>query len=411
MASQMQTQAPEGAQDVSLGYLRAFLVLLVIAHHVATAYAGLLPGPADAFPVSSHGQIWGAFPVVAAQHSPIFAIFLALNDTFFMSLLFLLSGVFVMRSIRRRGALGFAGARIFRLGVPFLIGAAFLGPLAYVPAYLQITGGGTLTDFASRWVTTPNLSPGPVWFLWLLLAFDLGAALLSLVWKGWAGALGRLLPDGARRPVRFFGVMMLLSAAAYIPMAATFGSQHWTMGLFNVQISRVLQYALYFMVGVALGACDLERSLLSTTGGLARGWWVWLLSGLLAPVVGGAVVVGAASAKGLDAPIREIIGGVGFVYLCVALCFAFLALFLRFVRKPNPVMNSLQAHSFGIYLVHYVFVNWVNYALLGPDLPAAAKFAIAFFGAAGLSWATAVVGSRLLGGGRRRERQLSLAHA
>ncbi len=410
MASQ-HSFTDEAVRDRALGYLRAFLVLLVIAHHVATAYAGLLPGPVDGFPLGAQGQAWGAFPIVSSEHSPVFAIFLALNDTFFMTLLFLLSGLFVTRSVGRRGALGFAGARIFRIGVPFLIGAVFLGPLAYFPAFLQITGSWDVMDFANRWLTTPNLSPGPVWFLWLLLAFDLAAALLFLVWKGWARWLGRLLPDGARRPVRFFLVLMLLSAVAYIPMAAAFGSSKWTLGLFNVQIARVLHYALYFTVGVALGGCDLERSLLSTAGGIVRGWWVWLLTALLAPVIGGAVIVGAATAKGLDAPVREIIEGIGFVYLCAAFCFVFLALFLRFVRKPNPVMDSLQAHSFGIYLVHYVFVNWLDYALLGPDLSAGAKFGIAFVGASVLSWATAVLFGRLVGGRRRRERQLRLAHA
>ena len=410
MASQLQAQAPEGVQDVSLGYLRAFLVLLVIAHHVATAYAGLLPGPADAFPLGAHGQIWGAFPVVSAQHSPIFLIFLGLNDTFFMSLLFLLSGAYVWRSLQRRGTMGFTAARLLRLGLPFALSALILAPLAYAPAYLQINGGGDISDFLGRWFSAPKLAPGPAWFLWLLLAFDLVAGLLFLAWKGWAGWLGRILPDGARRPARFFGLMMLLSAAAYIPMAAAFGSSAWTGGIFNVQTSRIIHYALYFTVGVALGASDLDRSLFSPAGNLARRWWMWLLVALSTPVIG-AVAVAGAMAKGLDPHVRDAIGGIGFVYVCAALSFVFLAVFLRFVRKPNPVMNSLQAHSFGIYLVHYVFVNWLDYALLGPDLPAAAKFAIAFFGAAGLSWATAVVGSRLLGGGRRRERQLTLAHA
>ena len=243
-----------GGADLSLGYLRAFAVLLVVAHHAATAYAGLFPAAARDFPGAPLHRLWGAFPVVSAAGSPIFAIFLGLNDTFFMSLLFLLSGVFVSRSVARRGAPGFVGSRIARLGVPFALGAVVLAPLAYLPAYLQINGGGDLGDFAQRWFGTPNLSAGPAWFLWLLLAFDLVAALLFLVWKGWAGALGRALPDGARRPGLFFLVLLVLSMAAYIPMAAAFGSSNWPMvGPFDLQISRLLHYVVYFAVGVALG--------------------------------------------------------------------------------------------------------------------------------------------------------------
>ena len=393
------TAAAQGdSRDTSLGYLRAFTVLLVVAHHVATAYAAVMPGPAHAFPGQALDRIWGAFPIVGRQGSPVFAILLGLDDTFFMSLLFLLSGVFVCRSVDRRGIEGFARSRIVRLGIPFVLGALLLAPLAYLPAFLQITRGGGLGDFVARWFGTPNLTAGPMWFLWLLLAFDLVAALLFLVWKGWAGGLGRILPDGARRPGLYFLTLLLLSMAAYIPLAAAFGSSHWTLlGAFDVQTSRLVHYALYFTVGVALGAADPQRSLLSPAGGLARGWWAWLLVSSIAVVFAGADVAVVATAKGLTPPVREAIGGVAFALVCASLCFLFLAVFLRFVRRANPVMDSLQANAYGIFIMHYAFVNWLNYALLGADVAVGGKFAIAFLGAAGLSWLTAALLRRLVG--------------
>ncbi len=397
MTRPVEPVASSAARDVSLGYLRASIVLLVIAHHVATAYAPLLPRPFTGFPDDPVlGRAWGAFPIVSPQKAPGFLWFLGLNDTFFMSLLFLLSGVYVARSLGRRGPAGFARARLWRLGVPFALSAVFLAPLAYAPAYIQITGGGSAGDFLGRWFGAANLTAGPAWFLWLLLAFDLVAALLSMAWKDWPDALRRLLPRGDR-PALFFGLLLLLSALAYIPLAAVFGSAHWTaLGAFQVQTSRLAHYALYFTVGVCLGRQGDHETLLAPDGPLARNWWVWALAAVLAPVVGAAAVIGS-SAPGLTMPARETIGGVGFVYDCAALCFVFLAVFLRFVRRANPVMDSLRDNSYGIYLVHYVFVNWLNHALLGPQLPAVAKFAIAVVGAAALSWITAALLRRLVG--------------
>ncbi|MGO9776410.1 MAG: acyltransferase family protein [Terracidiphilus sp.] len=73
---------------------------------------------------------------------------------------------------------------------------------------------------------------------------------------------------------------------------------------------------------------------------------------------------------------------------CAASCFAFLALFLRFARSGSRLFDSLSANSYGIYLVHYAYVNWLQYALLPASLPAVVKWAIVFTSALGLSWAT-----------------------
>ena len=125
-----------------------------------------------------------------------------------------------------------------------------------------------------------------------------------------------------------------------------------------------------------------------------------MLSALPATLLGLGLIIAMSVAKGVPAAIREGVSGIAMVVCCATFSFAWLAVFLRFFRRPNPVMNSLTANSYGIYLAHYVFVNWLDYALLGPGLPAGAKFAIAFVGAALLSWLTAALFSRL-GRGRR----------
>jgi surface polysaccharide O-acyltransferase-like enzyme len=72
-------------------------------------------------------------------------------------------------------------------------------------------------------------------------------------------------------------------------------------------------------------------------------------------------------------------------------------------------MGSLADNAMGMYLIHYLFVVWLQYALLGMALFAVAKATTVFGGTLLLAWATAAgmrfvpLGSRLIGVERRRD--------
>ena len=80
--------------------------------------------------------------------------------------------------------------------------------------------------------------------------------------------------------------------------------------------------------------------------------------------------------------------------------FAFLALFLRFARAKSRVLDGLAQNSYGIYLVHYVFVNWLGLAMMGALLPATVKFVVVVCLGAGGSWVTTTALRRVPGVGR-----------
>jgi hypothetical protein len=81
---------------------------------------------------------------------------------------------------------------------------------------------------------------------------------------------------------------------------------------------------------------------------------------------------------------------------CTLSCMAFLSRFHRIFRKtgsssgtphnPPRLWESLSANAYGIYLIHYVFVLWIQYLLLPASLPAVLKFTLTFIGALALSW-------------------------
>src|SRR5262249_22098263 len=76
-------------------------------------------------------------------------------------------------------------------------------------------------------------------------------------------------------------------------------------------------------------------------------------------------------------------------------CFAFVAAALRFASRRSAAAGSLSANAYGIYLVHYLFVIWLQYLLLGMAIFALAKGAIVFLGALALSWAAALALRRI----------------
>ena len=74
---------------------------------------------------------------------------------------------------------------------------------------------------------------------------------------------------------------------------------------------------------------------------------------------------------------------------CCASCFALLALFRRVLNKRRAWMDSIARSAYLMYVIHYVFVTWTQYFLLGLAVDAAAKFFITCVSVIALSWLAA----------------------
>jgi Acyltransferase family len=385
------------ARNLALGYLRAFLVVLVLAHHSVLAYLEL-PLPVTKS-LAAQPQVWRAFPIVDRHaHWMGFTVFSGFNDNFFMSLMFFISGLFVWSSLRRKGAGTFVRDRMVRLGIPFLAVAAIVAPIAYYPAYLQ-AGGHGLTDYARVWMAFDDWPTGPAWFVWVLLAFDLAAAALFAVMPGFGVVIGRLSANARTQPVRFLLLLTGISAAVYVPMALMYGSMSWTsIGPFQFQTSRPLHYAVYFLAGIAVGAYGIDRGLLASDGTLARHWGRWLAGGLGASFLSAVfVIIVLTHRNAISATVVGVVGGTLYAITCAALSFAFLALFVRFANHRRWIYDSLSDNEYGLYLIHYMFVPWVQLAILALALPAIGKGLLVFAAVLLLSWGTSATLRRIPG--------------
>ena len=79
--------------------------------------------------------------------------------------------------------------------------------------------------------------------------------------------------------------------------------------------------------------------------------------------------------------------GLAFALFSGAMAFAEPAIFLRFARGNWAFMDALRPSAYGIFLVHYIIIIWLQYAVYDYALPAAIKAAVVLAGTLSISWA------------------------
>jgi surface polysaccharide O-acyltransferase-like enzyme len=359
------------ARDAALDRARTFLTLVVVFHHAVIPYTYF--GHTDP-------KSWIGFDAVVLA-----------TDSFFMAMFFFLSGLFVWPSLAHKSPWVFLRDRLFRLGLPFAIAAFTLIPIAYYAITLRHQPDISFSEFWWRTVTAGPWPSGPLWFLWLLLLFDLTASVLYRLSPRLLDPINRKSLRGYERPVEFFLFLVGVSAIVYVPARLYYGPSHWfEFGPFDVQASRLPLYAAYFFIGAGVGAANFDRGVLSADGRLAKSGWEWVIATLVPYCLLWVLIYIKREILG-NPPVLpgwyEAIYGFLFVTFSAAMMFAILAFFLRFKRTGWSILDPMQGDAYGIFLVHYPIVLWLQYWLFDFDLPAIVKALVAFVLTVALSWA------------------------
>jgi glucans biosynthesis protein C len=377
----------------AIANLRALTILLVVSFHSVLAYLGSQPAAQPPFDLPPY--TWRAIPIHDAQKWLGFDLYCAFLYVFLMPLMFCMSGLFVWPSLLRKGAWGFVRGRALRIGVPFVLGAALIMPAAHYPVY-RVTGSDpSLSAFWAHWTALPLWPAGPLWFLWHILLLGFIAAALYRFMPGSSACLRRLSQRAAGRPGPYLAGFTAVSVLAYLPLASIFKPWEWSQfGPFSMQSAQVLLFAVYFFAGLVTGANGIEHGLLNPDGMLARRWRLFSVLAFGAFVVWLAVTALTVESK-THLVMAERLSSILFAVSSAAACFAFVAAALRFASRSSAAAASLSENAYGIYLVHYFFVIWLQYLLLGAGIFAPAKGAMVFAGALALSWAAAIALCRI----------------
>jgi len=349
------TEEKRAEHDIAIDYLRSFVILLVVVLHASMAYVSF--GTYD--PADWMGSM---MQVVNPQRLPILDLVSLFIYTFCMPLMFLLSGLYAFSELERKGTWGFVYSRLRRLGIPFVISIFLIAPVTYVPSYLL--SNSVTMPYLPQFFTADGWLIGPAWFLWILLVFDLAIALIH-----------RYVPSILRTIRRDLSniLILLISVASFAIAGSYISPEHWIKGWgpFDFQPGKILLYLAYFLMGIAISGGKKWKN-----SGWPKAWGIWFLMGelfLLAYVL---------------IP-RDAFGGLGsnmaFAASCAGNSLGILGAFRRFAAKRNTVVDRINRDSFGIFLFHYTFVLWPQYACIPLAIPVWAKFTAVLLGSLFLS--------------------------
>src|SRR6267142_2339703 len=242
------------------------------------------------------------------------------TDSFFMAMFFFLSGLFAWSGIARKGAPSYLADRLLRLGLPFVICALTVIPLSL---------------------------------------------------------------HGRRRPAVFFAVMLAVTAAFYVPGLMIYGPASWfEFGPFSVQHGRVMLYASYFFFGAGIGVAQMDRGLLAADGRMAKVSWDWMVLTIVPYCLLWVLIFIKREILGNPSSLPnwyEALYAICFTVFSVAIMFLLLAFYQRFRQSGSAkLLDPMQADAYGMFLVHYPIVLWLQYWLFDYDLPAIVKATIGF---------------------------------
>ena len=365
---------------VALDRARTFATLLVLIHHSVVNYTYF--GNGDRIR-------WLGFDLVVL-----------FNDSFFMAFMFLISGLFVHDSLTRRGATGYLRHRAWRLGVPLLVSIFVLIPIAYYASFLRYHLPGTTDfNFFHYWwhmLTTGPWPSGQSWFLWVLLTFDLIAVSVWLVAPRLLEVFGQSVFALRQRPIVAFVAFSVLSVVTYLPMHLAVGDGAWFEPghyPFPIQTSRIALYPAYFFAGVGIGVVSLKTGLFAEQGEIVRRWPIWLAFAVL--FYAAILLLVYAHHNWLTNFASPALWwkweyGIAFALFSAAMAFTVPATSLRLARSSLSLLDAMQPSAYGIYLLHYVFIIWLQYVVYDPAFPAAVKVAVVFIGTLSGSWVLTV---------------------
>ncbi|MFI6017413.1 acyltransferase [Streptomyces sp. NPDC051287] len=364
------TQAPRPERRPELDAVRMLVVIGLVFFHSALVFAA-----GDDFYVKN------------AETTEAIMIIAGFGVVWAMPLLFLISGLGAWHSLRRRGAWGFAGERLLRLGVPLVFATLALNPL---PQWLRLRSADagyheSYLGFLPRFydvhlepqefpfvVQGEHFETGHLWFVVLLLAFSL---MLVPLHRGLPRERVRRIGDRLaaatlrRRALVFLPALVFAAICAFAGMEEEYAGWHrWS-------------YLLFFVAGFALATDDRFRTVMRRDAGRAA----WLGALLFAAAGPGFALADAPFTETtvLAVSSRALFGAAGW-----CLVVAIPGLLDRRRLKPPPEVPDqtpttrrrlyayLAAAVLPLYILHQPIVVAVAYFVTGWSAPIVVEYVV-----------------------------------
>ena len=352
-----------------LDNLRTSLVVLVVLHHIALVYGAAAPFYYQEPPFDDPL----AFLLLAG--------FVLLNQSWFMGALFLLAGYFTPGSLDRKGPRSFLRGRLVRLGIPILVGIFVLEPISRLGFFLMPASLTGITQ-APTWSVYPALlGLGPLWFIALLLLFDVGYA----AWRT-APRKRPPAPAGKASLPGYLAILFLVAALALtsylIRMVVPLGQEIGLLVYFLnfPTIAYLPQYLIFFVLGIVSYRHDWFAKVPGSMGlaGFAAAVAAAVL--LFPPAISGHLFSVEVAEPMLflgDGHWQSAAYALWDSTTAVGLCLGVIVLFRRFFDGHGEFGRFLSRHSYAVYVIHTPIIVYLAFALRDVALQPLLKFVVA----------------------------------
>jgi len=277
---------------------------------------------------------------------------------------FLLAGLFSMMLLDRQGAWPWLKSRLFRLGLPLISATLLIVPFQIVVQQAALAVKGTvpasevpgliaaqLTHFGEPWVAH-------LWFLWVLIAYCIGLAVLQALSRGSLrarlDAFVSWVADNRILSLAAFAAICELAAQAQTHIVAA--SPYYGSAVINYNL-----YVVYFGFGALVYASRTLNDLLLRPGPVAA------LAGA------GLVIVSQVPHADLFTHTLRVMAAIFGALLIVGYISS---LAHRHFNRPDVRVRKLVDASFTIYLFHHPVIYVLATLFLLVDLPPVIEFAV-----------------------------------
>lgn len=370
----------ENSRIYCLDYIKALIIVLIVAHHSSMAYSVICC-------ISHKNFYYSTAQILDSKKLYIFDYFEDFNDIYLMPLMFLISGFFVFDSIKKYGAIKYVQKRFKRLMLPFIFSIFILMPVSYYPANLLQNKDLTLLNYIStHYIFNFYHIPGPIWFLGALFVFD---AIFSMLYKFFPGKIANIINSientgTINLSLSFASLSIIIYFISYISIPSDDLSSMATVGPIWFQKNRSLLYFCFFILGVITGATTKYRNIITNNKALSD---VWLFKLVLCIMLFGVFrYLQFSMIKSPNGYLDEFVYCALFVFIAITATFAWFAIVGRFFNNKSRIMQSLTKHAYGIFIFHFLVVIWMQYLFYYIDLSAGQKFYIVFSSSLFLSW-------------------------
>ncbi len=335
--------------------LRTFLITLVVLHHLAIVYTGA-------------GAFYYVEPTPIDQLAlAVLVIFIAINQAYFMGLLFLISAYFSPGSLDHKGARRFVKDRLIRLGIPLVIFFFVLNPIAAIGSYAMPASVSGITTPLS-WQAYPQLVGfGPMWFVAMLLVFDIGFA----IW--WAARRNRMpRQESSNEPPRYRAIaafILVLALTSYL-IRIVIPIGEFVAGF--PTLSYLPQYVSFFIIGIVAVRHNWLRNVPKSMG--RAGFALVLVATIIVFPI--AISGGATNVAGYGSW-QSAVYAAWDSTVAVGMSLGLITLFRDRFNWSGSFTRFLQRHSYTVYVIQAPVIVFVVFALMGLSLEHLLKFGLA----------------------------------